>query len=66
MTDSSQGGQAPPVARRIMYVVKLDTGHKFTYLPGKPVTASEAADAIRQKFPGRRGKFIRAECGDPV
>lgn len=52
--------------RRLMYVVQLNTGHKFTYLPGRPVTASEAAAAIRLKFPGRTGKFIRKECGKPV
>lgn len=65
MTDSNQGGQVPPVVRRRKYVARLESGQQVTMICMTPLTASEAAEVIRAKF-RQPGKFIRAECGDPV
>lgn len=65
MTDSNQGGQVPPKPRRRKYVARLKSGHMVTMICMEPLTVEEAAQAIREKF-HQPGKFIRAECGDPV
>lgn len=65
MTDHNQGGQAPPKVRRRKYVARLESGHQVTMICMEPLTTAEAAKVIREKF-RQPGKFIRAECGDPV